>query len=106
MTVTLNPDTRPVTVVRDVSFTINPGEIVGMVVRDGLKLAMPGIGIGAAGALLLTRFMRTMLYQVTPTNPVIYGELIALILVVATAASFIPARRAASLDPARALREE
>ncbi|MBI3982435.1 MAG: ABC transporter permease [Gemmatimonadetes bacterium] len=82
------------------------GQIVAMVVRDGLKLAMPGIVIGAAGALLLTRFMRTMLYQVAPTNPVIYGELVALVLVVAMAASFIPARRAASVNPATALREE
>lgn len=82
------------------------GEIIAMVVRDGLKLALPGIVIGAAGALLLTRFMRTMLYQVTPTNPVVYGELVALVLLVAMAASFIPARRAASIDPASALREE
>jgi putative ABC transport system permease protein len=82
------------------------GEIVTMVLRDGMKLALPGIVVGAAGALLLTRFMRTMLYQVAPTDPVIYGELTVLVLVVAAAASFIPARRAASIDPARALREE
>ena len=77
-----------------------------MVVRDGMKLALPGIVVGAAGALFLTRFMRTMLYQVAPTDPVIYGELVGLVLLVAAAASFIPARRAASIDPARALREE
>lgn len=82
------------------------GEIVRMVVRDGVKLALPGIVLGAAGALFLTRFMRTMLYQVAPADPVIYGELVMLVLLVAAVASFIPARRAASIDPARALREE
>jgi ABC-type lipoprotein release transport system permease subunit len=50
--------------------------------------------------------MRTMLYQVAPTDPVIYGELTVLVLLVAATASFIPACRAASIDPARALREE
>lgn len=82
------------------------GEIVSMVVRDGVKLAVPGIVLGAAGALALTRYMRTMLYQVAPTNPATYVQLAALVLFLAAAASLIPARRAASQDPARALREE
>jgi putative ABC transport system permease protein len=82
------------------------GEIVSMVVRDGVKLAVPGIVLGAAGALALTRYMRTMLFQVAPTNAATYVQLAALVLFLATAASLIPARHAASQDPARALREE
>jgi len=65
------------------------------------------MALGArAGALALTRYMRTMLYQVAPTNPATYVQLAALVLFLAAAASLIPARRAASQDPARALREE
>jgi len=81
-------------------------EIILMVVRDGLRLAVPGLVIGAAAALVLTRFMRTMLYQIAPTDPLVYGQLVLLVLAVSAAAAYAPARRAASVDPARALREE
>jgi putative ABC transport system permease protein len=82
------------------------GEIVLMVVRDGLRLAVPGLIIGAAAALALTRFMRTMLYEITPADPLVYGQLVLLVLLVSAAAAYAPARRAAAIDPARALREE
>ncbi|HXV85600.1 MAG TPA: ABC transporter permease [Gemmatimonadales bacterium] len=82
------------------------GEIVRMVVRDALALAIPGLAVGAVSALLLTRFMRSMLYQVAPADPLVYGQLVLLVLVVSAAAAYAPARRAASLDPAKALRED
>ena len=81
-------------------------QIVRMVVTDGLKLAVPGVVLGLCGAMILTRFIATMLYEVRPTEPVVYVQIVGLVLIVAAIAAFIPARRAASIDPARALREE
>ena len=82
------------------------GEIMGMVVKDGVLLALPGILAGTVAALVLTRFMRAMLYQVAPTDPRVYLQLVVLVLLLAAVAAYAPARRAASIDPARALRED
>ena len=56
--------------------------------------------------MLLTRFIQHMLYDVTPTDPAVFLQTAALMVVVATLAAYIPARRAASSDPLTALREE
>jgi ABC-type antimicrobial peptide transport system permease subunit len=69
-------------------------------------LALPGILAGTVAALVLTRFMRAMLYQVAPTDPRVYLQLVVLVLLLAAVAAYAPARRAASIDPARALRED
>jgi ABC-type antimicrobial peptide transport system permease subunit len=50
--------------------------------------------------------MRTILYEITPADPLVYGQLVLLVLLVSAAAAYAPARRAAAIDPARALREE
>ena len=80
--------------------------IMQLIVGQGLRLSAVGIVIGGAAALALTRTMRSMLVQVSPTDPVTFAAIIVLFVMIATLASWVPARRAANLDPTRALREE
>ncbi|MGB7022572.1 MAG: ABC transporter permease [Candidatus Acidiferrales bacterium] len=82
------------------------GDILRMVVGRGLKLALIGVVIGVAGALVLTRFLRSMLFEVQPTDPLTFFTVAALLSLVALAASYIPARRAMRVDPMVALRHE
>jgi putative ABC transport system permease protein len=76
-----------------------------MVIGQGLKLAAIGLAIGAAVALALTSLMAALLFQVRATDPGIYLAIAALLVGVAVLASWIPSRRAAGLDPGRALHE-
>jgi len=80
--------------------------IFKLVVGQGLQLSVIGVLIGLLAALGLTRAMATMLVGVTPTDPVTFGGIAILFVVIAAIASWIPARRASRLDPASALREE
>jgi predicted permease len=89
-----------------VAFGATSRSIFGLVIGDGLKLSLIGLGIGVAAAFALTRVMRTMLIGVQPTDPVTYATILGLFLVIAVVACWIPARRAAALDPANALRSE
>jgi len=82
------------------------GNVLGLVLRQGLLLAGAGVVVGIFGALALTRLLSTLLFQVTPTDPVTFAAAPAILLGVAALACWIPARRAASLDPVRALRQE
>jgi predicted permease len=82
------------------------GDIVLMVFRSGAKLALMGVAAGVAGALALTRQMDKLLFNVSPTDPVVLSGVGVLLIVVAMAACIIPARRAASIDPMKALRLE
>jgi predicted permease len=81
-------------------------DVIKLVVRDGLKLVMIGVGVGLAGALLLTRMMTTLLFGVTPTDAVTYATVALGLIIVALIACCIPARRAAKVDPLVALRFE
>jgi ABC-type antimicrobial peptide transport system permease subunit len=83
-----------------------PSQIFHLVVGQGLRLSAIGIAAGLIGAFLLTRLLRAMLVGVQPTDPATFGVVAILFLFVAAMASWLPARRAAALDPARALREE
>jgi ABC-type antimicrobial peptide transport system permease subunit len=77
-----------------------------MFVRHGLALAGVGVVIGLGAAAGLTRLMSTLLYGVTPLDPITYA-VVPVILVIATVlASYLPARRAASVDPVEALGSE
>jgi ABC-type antimicrobial peptide transport system permease subunit len=77
-----------------------------MVLGDGAVLAAIGVVIGLVGALFVTRFMRSMLYGVSPFDPVSFVAVAAILSAIAFVASYVPARRAAKVDPIVALREE
>jgi predicted lysophospholipase L1 biosynthesis ABC-type transport system permease subunit len=83
-----------------------PSRIVGGVVRHGVGLAGFGIAIGLWAAYALSRFMQGILYDVAPTDAMSYLTVAALLAGCAVAASLLPARWAARLDPVRALRDE
>jgi predicted permease len=83
-----------------------PNRIFQLVVGQGLRLSAIGVAAGLIGAFGLTRLLRAMLVGVQPTDPATFCVVAILFLLVAALASWVPARRAAALDPARALREE
>ncbi|HUQ84091.1 MAG TPA: ABC transporter permease, partial [Gemmatimonadaceae bacterium] len=82
------------------------GQIVVAAMRDGVRFAVVGVGFGLLGAYALTRSMSSMLFGVTATDPVTYGVLALMMLVVAGVASYLPARKALRVDPVTALRGE
>ncbi|HET9178215.1 MAG TPA: ABC transporter permease [Terriglobia bacterium] len=81
-------------------------DVLRMVIGQGLRLALIGVAFGVAGALALTRFLASLLYGVTPTDPVTFIAVSLILIAVALAACYIPARRAANVDPMTALRHE
>jgi predicted permease len=83
-----------------------PGSVFRLMIGQGLRLSAAGIGLGLIAAFALTRVMISMLVGVKPTDPVTYAAMVAIFFGIAAFASWIPARRAATLDPTRALREE
>jgi predicted permease len=83
-----------------------PDDVWRMVSRQGLGIAALGIGVGLAGAIVLTRFLSALLFEVSATDPMVFVLSAAFLLFVAAAASWAPARRAATVDPAVALRAD
>jgi ABC-type antimicrobial peptide transport system permease subunit len=77
-----------------------------LVLREGLRLAAAGVGLGLAGAFALTRLLRGFLFEIGPGDPVTHVAVALLLGAVALAACAVPARRAARLDPIAALRTE
>lgn len=82
------------------------GDVFRLVVRQGLGLALLGVLLGVAGALGLTRVLRSLLYGVSSTDPVIFAAVIAVLAAVALAACCVPAWRAMRVEPMAALRYE
>lgn len=82
------------------------GSVLRLVLVQGLALAAVGLALGLAAAMAGTRLLTTMLFQVKPNDPIIYVAVTVLLGLVTLAASFIPARRAATIDPLTALRQE
>jgi putative ABC transport system permease protein len=81
-------------------------DVFRMIVGHGLTLALIGIGTGIIGAFGVTRLVKTLLYNVTPTDPISFAGVAAFLAAVACLASFLPARRATAVDPLTALRNE
>ena len=81
-------------------------DVARLVFREGLILAGAGIAIGLGGAFALTRLLKSLLFEVTPTDPATLLSVACLLLPVAAVATFLPARRAARIDPLIALRYE
>ncbi|MDE3180368.1 MAG: ABC transporter permease [Acidobacteriota bacterium] len=82
------------------------GDVLRMVIGNGIRLALIGIAIGVACALALTRFLSSLLYGVKPTDPLTFIVVALILAGVALLACYIPARRAAEVDPMAALRYE
>ena len=80
-------------------------QVLGMVLRQGLSLTAVGIVVGLIGAFALTRLMQSLLYEVHPNDPITFVAVTAAVLVIALAASFLPARRATKVSPMSALGE-
>ena len=82
------------------------GSLLGMVIRRGMQLTLIGLAIGVAGALALTRLLASLLFGISPRDPVTLIVVAAVLSTVALLACYIPARRAAAVDPLVALRYE
>jgi predicted permease len=80
--------------------------VVRMVVAQGIRTALIGVAFGALGALALGRAVTALLYQVAPTDHLVFGSMTAVILAVAIGAAYLPARRASRVSPMTALRSE
>jgi len=80
------------------------GEVGRMIVMQSVRLALIGVVVGVAGALATTRLMQSLLFEVQPTDPVTLVVVAMGLVLLAAAASWVPARRAMSVDPVEALR--
>jgi predicted permease len=88
------------------AFGASSGSILKLVIGQGMRLSLVGIVLGLAAAAMLTRIMSSLLVGVTATDPATYGTMAVLFAMVAAFAAWVPARRAAALNPNVALRDE
>jgi putative ABC transport system permease protein len=84
----------------------SPGSVVRLVLGQGLALASIGLALGLAASIAGTRLLKSMLFEVQPNDPLVYVAVAVLLGVVALVAGYIPASRAAKIDPVVALRQE
>ena len=84
----------------------SPADVVWLFVREGAVLTLVGLGAGLAGALAAGRWISTLLFGVTPADPVTLAIVVCALAGAAACATYVPARRAAGVDPSEALRAE
>jgi putative ABC transport system permease protein len=89
-----------------VALGASPGQVFRIILGQGLSTTLAGVGIGIIAALALTRTIASLLFGVTPTDPLTFGGVVALLTGVAALACYLPARRATRADPMDALRQE
>jgi ABC-type antimicrobial peptide transport system permease subunit len=80
--------------------------VAGLVVRGGVRIAAVGVVLGAVAAAASTRVLRSMLYAVSPGDPLTFAVIALLVAAIALVASYVPARRASRIDPTEALRAD
>ncbi len=83
-----------------------PGDVLVMIIRQGMALVLAGLVFGAVGAIFMTRPLETWLFEVTPTDPLTFAIVCAVLGLSAFAACYVPAQRATRIDPLIALRHE
>jgi putative ABC transport system permease protein len=82
------------------------GKVVGMVISQGMRLALVGIVLGIGGAYLMRQMLASLLFEISAVDPVTYAVVSGALGIVAALACWVPARRAAAVDPMNALRED
>jgi ABC-type antimicrobial peptide transport system permease subunit len=83
-----------------------PTGLVAHVLRDGISLALVGLAIGVGGAVVLSRFLRGLLYGIGPLDAATFGMVVTVVAAVTAVACYLPARRAAAADPLESMRME
>ncbi len=89
-----------------VALGAKPGDLLAMILRQGMTLVVVGLAIGLGSAMGLTRLMKALLFQVQPTDPITFAGVSLVLGAAALLACYVPARRALRIDPLRALRSE
>jgi len=83
-----------------------PAQVMRLVENEGLRLAVAGVLLGLAGALVLSPLMASLLFGVHATDPLTFASVVSTLLIVALVGCYVPARRAAHVNPIEALRQE
>ena len=89
-----------------VALGATPRSVLGLVIGKGMLLAGIGVAVGVGGAWLLTRSMQSVLYDITPSDPGTFAQVVLALLGAALVASWLPARRALRIDPVNSLRAD
>ena len=83
-----------------------PGQVRAMVLRQGLSVALVGVAVGLVGAIAAMRLLSSLLFDVSGRDPVTFATVTAILIAVSALASYLPARRAANIDPLEAIRQD